>query len=150
MTELPFLWQESQGNMESDRLYKMLFYIGSGWNFVMSIAMFCLVGSLPSIIGIDPPRYPTFIYFDLMSIFFFGCIQWIIARDLYGHRSFVKMLVWAKLSMGVIFLYSIFRDSPAKELVGFLAPGMAIDVIFGLIFWRFLVFGNRKAANATS
>ena len=131
--------------MESDKLYKILFTVGSGWNFVTSIAVFFLVGSLPAIIGIEPPRYPIFIYFNLMSVFFFGCIQLIIARDLYGHRSFIKMLVWAKLAMAAVLVFSILRDAPSKELVGFLAPGVVVDVIFGLIFWRFLVFSGRKA-----
>lgn len=31
-----------------------------------------------------------------------------------------------------------------KELMGFLAPGVVIDVIFGLIYWRFLVFSRTK------
>ncbi|MDP2885514.1 MAG: hypothetical protein Q8P51_10895 [Ignavibacteria bacterium] len=132
--------------METDRLYKVLFYIGSGWNFVISAALFVLTGSLPSVIGIEPPRYPIFIHFNLTSIFFFGCIQWILARDLHGHRSFVKMLMWAKLAMGAVLLYSILLGSSPKELIGFLAPGMALDVIFGLIFWRFLVFSRPKVA----
>ena len=134
------------GFMETERLYKVLFYVGSGWNFVISITLFLLVSSLPSIIGIEPPRYPLFIYFDLMSIFFFGCIQWIIARNLYAHRSFVKMLVWAKLAMGAVLLYSIFLDAPPKALTGFLAPGVVLDVIFGLIFLRFLIFSRSKIA----
>ena len=132
--------------MESDKLYKLLFYIGSGWNFVISITLFVLTGSLPSIIGIEPPRYQIFIHFNLMSIFFFGYIQWIIARNLYGHRSFVKMLVWAKLAMGAVLLYSILLGTSPKALIGFLAPGTVVDVIFGLIYWRFLVLSVKKAS----
>ena len=132
--------------MESDRLYKILFYIGSGWNFVISTTFFLLAGSLPSIIGIEPPRYPIFIHFNLMSIFFFGCMQWIIARNLHSHRSFVKVLIWAKLAMGAVLLYSLLLDPPAKALIGFLAPGVVLDVIFGLIFWRFLIFSHKKVA----
>jgi hypothetical protein len=132
--------------METDRLYRLLFYVGSGWNFAIATTLFLLTGSLPSIIGIEPPRYPIFIHFNLTSIFFFGCIQWIIARDLRGHRSFVKLLVCAKLAMGAVLLYSVLLDAPAKALVGFLAPGVALDVIFGLIFWRFLIFSRTKVA----
>jgi hypothetical protein len=132
--------------MESDRLYKFLFYVGSGWNFVISTTLFLLAGSLPSMIRIEQPRYPIFILFDLMSIFFFGCIQLIIARDLHGHRSFVKLLVWAKLAMGAVFLYSILLYTPPKALINFLAPGVVLDVIFGLIFWRFLIFSSKKVA----
>ncbi len=132
--------------METDRFYRGVFYFGSAWNFALSATLFILTGSLPSIIGIQPPRYPIFIYFNLTSVFFFGCMQWIIARDLRGHRSFVKMLMWAKLAMGVVFVYSMVRDSMAKELIGFLAPGIALDILFGLMFWRFLIFTRPKEA----
>jgi hypothetical protein len=132
--------------MEHARLYRTIFYLGSGWNFSIATIMFVLAGYLPSIIGIEPPHYPVFIYFNLMSIFFFGCIQWIIARDLYGYRSFAKMLVWAKLTMGPVLLYSLLRDAPPAALTGFLAPGVVIDLIFGAIYWRFLVVSRPKVA----
>lgn len=132
--------------METDRLYRVLFYVGSGWNFAIATTLFVLTGSLPSIIGIEPPRYPIFIHFNLTSIFLFGCIQWIIARDLHGHRSFIKLLVWSKLTMAAILLYSILFDAPVEALTAFLAPGVALDVIFGLIFWRFLIFSRLKVA----
>jgi hypothetical protein len=132
--------------MESDKLYKALFYIGGAWNFLIATALFVLTGSLPSIIHIDPPRYPIFIHFNLTSIFFFGIMQVIIARHLYRHRDFVKMLMWAKLAMGAVLLYSILVDAPPKELVGFLAPGIVLDVIFGLLFWRFLVFSRARVS----
>ena len=130
--------------METDKLYRGLFYLGSGWNFALSATLFVLTGSLPSIIGIEPPRYPIFIYFNLTSVFFFGCMQWIIARDLHGHRSFVKMLMWAKLAMGMVFIYSMIHDTMAQQLIGFLAPGVGLDVLFGLSFWRFLIFSRPR------
>ncbi len=133
--------------MESDRLYRIVFYIGSAWNFAISATLFILIGTLPSLIGIDPPNYPIFIEFNLASIFFFGCIQWIIARDLHGHRSFVKLLVWAKLAMGAVLIYSLLIDAPAYALLGFLAPGIALDVVFGFVFWRFLLY-SRKTVHA--
>lgn len=131
--------------METDKRYKFLFSVGAGWNFVMSIGAFLFIGSLPSMIGIAPPLYPIFITFNLMSVFFFGCMQVLIARDLHGHMSFVKLLVWAKLAMGAVFLYSILHDAPPDELIRFLAPGIVVDVIFGLLFWRFLVYAGRKS-----
>ena len=132
--------------METDKLYKALFYIGAGWNFFIATALFVLTGSLPTIIGIEPPRYPIFIHFNLTSIFFFGVMQVIVARHLHDYRSFVTMLMWAKLAMGAVLLYSILVDAPPKELIGFLAPGIVLDVIFGLIFWRFLVFSRTRVS----
>ncbi len=132
--------------MESDKFYRIVFYAGSAWNFAISITLFVLTDSLPSIIGIEPPRYPIFIHFNLASIFLFGCIQWIIARDLRGHRSFVKLLVWAKLAMGGVLLYSIVLGVSSAALEGFLAPGIALDVIMGMIFWRFLIYSRKQVA----
>ncbi len=126
--------------MESDKLYRIIFYVGAGWNFAIAAALLVMTSSLPTLLNIEPPRYPLFIHLNLMSIFFFGCMQWVIARNLHGHRSFVKVLMWAKLAMSVVFVYSIVVDKPPMELVSFLAPGMVVDVIFGLIFWRFLVY----------
>ncbi len=132
--------------METDRLYTVVFYVGSAWNFTMACTLFFLTDSLSSMIGIEPPRYPIFINFNLLSIFLFGCMQWIIARDLRGHRSFVKLLVWAKLAMGAVFLHSALVNATVKALMVFLVPGIVVDVLFGLIFWRFLVFSRTKAA----
>jgi ABC-type enterochelin transport system permease subunit len=132
--------------METDKLYKALFYLGGGWNFLIATALFVLTGSLPSLIGIEPPRYPIFIYFNLTSIFFFGIMQIMIARHLHEHRDFVKMLMCAKLAMGAVLLYAILVDAPPKELVSFLAPGIVLDVIFGLLFWRFLVFSRARVS----
>ena len=132
--------------MESDKLYKTVFLAGAGWNFAIAIGLFVMLGPLPTMIHIDPPRYPMFVDFNLMSIFFFGIIQLIIARNLYSHRSIVTMLMWAKFALVFMFCYSIVVDSPPKELTSFLAPGMVIDLLFGLIFWRFLVFSRQRLA----
>ena len=133
--------------MESDKLYKIVFYVGCSWNFIIAAALLVTTPTLHTMVGIAAPLYPMFIYFNLMSIFSFGCIQWIIARNLYGHRSFVKLLAFAKFAMVVLFIYSILIDVPPKELVLFLLPGMIVDTVFGFAFWRFLVFSRPKAAS---
>ena len=132
--------------MESDKVYRTVFYVGTGWNITVAIGMFIMLGSLPTMIHIEPPRYPMFIEFNLMTTFFFGIIQLTIARNLYSYRSFVTILMWAKLVFVFLYCYSIVVDAPPKELVGFLAPGMVIDFLFGLAFWRFLVFSRRRSA----
>ena len=133
--------------MESDKLYRNLFYIGSGWNFAVAIGLFILIDSLPAMLQIDPPKHTLFIYFNLMSIFMFGCMQFMIARDLYGHRGMLLILMWAKFALVLVFLYALIIDPPQSKLTEFLAPGMIIDLIFGLIFWRFQIF-SRQAKKA--
>jgi hypothetical protein len=134
--------------MENDKLYKILFYIGSGWNFAVAISLFVLIGSLPTIVQIEPPKYNLFIYFNLMTIFIFGCMQWTVAKDLFKNRNMVVILMWAKFALIIIFVYALIFDTPVKELSVFLAPGMVIDLLFGLIFWRFLIYSRAQIKNS--
>jgi len=129
--------------MENEKFYKTVFYVGSGWNFAMAISLFLLIDSLPEMINMDPPKHTLFIYFNLMSIFIFGCMQFTVARNLHENRSMVKILMWAKITMMVVYFYAVLFDAPVKELTSFLLPGMIIDLIFGLLFWRFLVFSRK-------
>jgi len=131
--------------MESQKLYKILFFVGSGWNFVIAGSLLILTPWLHTIIGIEPPRYPIFIQFNLMSVFFFGCLQWMVARDLANQRGLVKILMGAKLTMTGIFVFSVLFQNPPQALVVFLLPGMIVDFAFGLLFWRYLIFTRRKA-----
>ncbi|MBI4428500.1 MAG: hypothetical protein HY562_05220 [Ignavibacteriales bacterium] len=130
--------------MESYKLYKALFFAGSGWNFAIAGSLFVLTPWLHTIIGVEPPRYPIFIQFNLMSIFFFGCLQWMVARDPLNLRSVARLLMWAKFTMVGIFVFSLLTQASPKALAVFLLPGIAIDGGFGLIFWRFLVFSRSK------
>ncbi|MBI5464422.1 MAG: hypothetical protein HY966_05655 [Ignavibacteriales bacterium] len=124
--------------MESDKLYRVVFYVGSGWNFVTAAGMFFLIDSLPAMLKIEMPRYPVFIYFNLMSIFFFGVFQFSVARHLRDSHSMVVILVWAKITMGCVFAYAAVAAPMPAELFSFLLPGMIIDVVFGLVYYRVL------------
>jgi len=128
--------------MESEKVYRALFYLGAACNFIAAVSVLLLMNSLPRIIGIEPPRYSIFIYFNLMSIFFFGCMQWTIARNLRLNRSMVNILMWAKFGMPIVFLYAHIVDPPVKELALFLLPMVSLDFLFGLVFWRFLVYSR--------
>ena len=132
--------------MESERNYRIMFYVGSAWNFIMSTSLLISTPTLHEQVGIPAPLYPMFIYFNIMSIFFFGCMQWMVARNLWNSRPLVKLLMWAKFGMGIVFVYSIFVSAPPRELVMFLLPGMSVDVLFGMLFWRFLAYSRGKTS----
>ena len=95
-------------------------------------------------INIEIPKHTLFIYFNLMSIFIFGCMQFTVARNLHENRNMVMILMWAKFAMIGVFIYALIFDAPVKELTSFLLPGMVIDFIFGLLFWRFLVYSRKQ------
>jgi hypothetical protein len=133
--------------MESIKLYRIIFYVGSGWNFIISTMVFLLIGTLPAMLHIDEPRYPIFIYFNLMSIFFFGIIQFHVARNLSSSRGIVKILIWAKLMMAVVFVYAMIIGPFSLELSNFLLPGIIVDTIFGFVFWRYLIFSRQTTTS---
>lgn len=133
--------------MESEQFYRRVFYAGSGWNFLASIPTAFLVSTLPAAIQIEVPRYPIFIYFNLMTVCMFGCVQFAVARHLSAARPFVKILVWSKMLTVLIFVAAIVFLAMPTSLTGFLAPGMFVDLVFGALFWRYLVF-SAKAKTA--
>lgn len=137
--------------MNNERFYRGVFYTGGAWNFLASIPTFFLVGSLPGIIGIEDPKYPIFIYFNLMTMFLFGLIHFTVVRHLATARPFVKILLWSKILTVLIFLGGILMLSMPSNLISFLAPGITLDLILGFLFWRYLfVTGASKAVVTAS
>ncbi len=130
--------------MESERFYRGVFYAGSGWNFLASIPTAFLVGTLPAMIQIEAPHYPVFIYLNLMTVFIFGCMQFAVAKHLSVARPFVKILVWSKLLTVFIFVAAILFLAMPANLTQFLAPGIILDLVFGALYWRYLVFSAKQ------
>ncbi len=131
--------------MESERIYRGIFYAGGGWNFLASIPTIFLVGTLPGLIDIEAPNYPIFVYFNLMTMSMYGCVQIAVARNLATSRPYIKILVWAKLLTVFFFVFGLLFLSMPPNLSGFLGPGIFLDLIFGLLFWRYLVFSSKPA-----
>jgi hypothetical protein len=128
--------------MESLRLYRGIFYFGAGWNFLASVPTFLLVSSLPSMLQIEPPLYPLFIYFNLMTVFLFGCLHIVVARSMSSSRSLVVVIAWSKFLTALIFVGGLVFLSMPQPLIEFLAPGMALDLLLGAAFWRYLIFSK--------
>ncbi|MEX2116657.1 MAG: hypothetical protein WEB37_07210 [Bacteroidota bacterium] len=130
--------------MESERFYRGVFYSGSIWNFIASVPTMFLVNALPDLIGIEPPNHVIFIYFSLMTMFLFGCIQFTIARHLIEARPYIRILVWSKLLTVAIFIGALAFLPMASGLTEFLFPGMIIDLLFGLLFLRYLFYSAKR------
>ena len=132
--------------MESERLYRGIFYGGGGWNLLASIPTAFLISTLPSMLQIEAPRYPVFIYFNLMTMVLFAFVHFTVARNLGTARPYVKILVWSKMLTVVVFVAGIIFMRMPAALIEFLAPAISIDLILGAIFWRYLVFSAKQTA----
>jgi hypothetical protein len=132
--------------MESEQFYKRVFLAGSFWNWIVSIPLFALVWYLPTMIKITEPLYPIFIYFNLMTVAMFGCVQYTVSKNPPELRGFVKILAWSKILTFFIFVAAVAALNMPSELTQFLAGGMVVDLLFGLLFWRYLVFSKKSMA----
>jgi hypothetical protein len=80
----------------------------------------------------------------------YGLVQFAVARNLATSRPYVKILVAAKLFTVFFFVFGLlFLEMPAN-LSGFLGPGILLDLIFGILFWRYLAFSSRAAVQTGS
>jgi len=134
--------------METERFYRIVLYVGAGWNFLVSVPTFFLVNSLPSMIDIEPPKYPIFIYFNLMTVFLFAWIHLLAARSPFESRPLMTILAWSKLLTVIIFAGALLFLSMPAGLIEFFLPGMIIDLILGLLFIRCIVISGRTLAVA--
>jgi len=130
--------------MESEQFYKKIFLAGSFWNWIVSIPLFCLVWYLPTMIKITEPLYPIFIYFNLMTVAMFGCVSTPSLKSP-GNAGNCQDSGLVKISHICIFIAAVVLLNMPSELTQFLAGGMVVDLLFGILFWRYLVFSRESA-----
>ncbi len=121
--------------MDRSVLHRRIFLAGGIWNLAMGIPIALLVPWLPALIHIDDPRYPIFIYFNLMTVTMFGFVALTVARNLATMRSMMLILVWSKILTAGVFVGAWLWLPMPRELTEFLAPGMAVDLGLGIAYW---------------
>lgn len=125
--------------MDRSLLHRRILLAGGIWNLAMGIPITLLVPFLPSLLLIEEPRYPVFIYFNLMTVTMFGFVALTMSRHLAAMRPLLPVLVWSKILTFGVFIATILLLPTPRELIEFLAGGMVIDLILGLLYWRIWV-----------
>ncbi len=131
--------------MERERFYRGVFIAGGTWNLLVAVPTFFLVHRLASMFGLEEPRYPIFIYFNLMTVAMFGFVAFYVARNLATSRGLVKILVYSKLLTFAIFGAAYFALKMPDALINLIGPGMFVDLALGMLYWRYLVLSAPKA-----
>lgn len=129
---------------ETDKLYVRILRVGGVWNWLAALSTFILVPFLPDELNIEPPRYPLFIHFNLMTIVLFGFIHFYVANRLSTMRGMMKILMWSKLLTAGVFAYTATMTDMPGALSEFLAPAMCLDLAFGLVYLRYLFYSRAK------
>lgn len=122
--------------MERSLLHRRILTIGGIWNLAMGVPITLLVPWLPALLKIEEPRYPIFIYFNLMTVTMFGFVALTMSRHLGSMRPLLPVLMWSKILTFGVFVAAVLWLAMPPPLTEFLAGGMVIDLILGLLYWR--------------
>lgn len=133
--------------MDRSLIHRRILLAGGIWNLAMGIPITLLVPWLPTLLKIEDPRYPIFIYFNLMTVTMFGFVALTMSRHLVAMRPLLPVLVWSKVLTFGVFIAAVLWLPMPGELTEFLAGGMVIDLILGLLYWRIWVESRRPTTN---
>lgn len=124
--------------MENERPYRKVFYAECGRNFLVTLPIVFLVGCLPTMIDTAALRYSVFIYFNLMTMVLLGCLQFTVACHLHTAKPSVKVPAWSTILLVLLFLATVVFLPMPVALREFVLPSMAIGLMVGLLFCRYL------------
>lgn len=128
---------------KTDTGYKRFFLVASLWNLVLGFIFLVLFSRLMSLFGMPtPPReLAAFHQMGILLAMVYGIGYYMVSRDLYSHNGIVLLGILGKVAVFVLFLYHlVFSGLPfAIFLIG------VGDLIFALLFIRFLAFARNRA-----
>jgi hypothetical protein len=124
--------------LNSETAYKRLFLAAALYNLGLGSVFLFFYSGIAAVIAM-PAELREADVFSQMAILLamaFGVGYYMVSRDLYGHRGIVIMGIIGKLAVFLLFLYHlIFSGLPAP----FFLIGVG-DLLFALLFWKFLAF----------
>ena len=127
--------------------YKRLFFVAALWNLILGFIFLVFFSQLMTLFGMPiPPRELTvFHQMAILLAMVYGIGYYMVSRKLYSHNGIVILGTIGKIIVFFLFLFHMLFSG--LHLVVFLI-GLG-DLIFALLFIRFLTF-SRKGAVAES
>jgi hypothetical protein len=133
--------------LNTDAGYRKLFIIAGLYNIGLGLGFLVLFRPLTAAVGMPPPlREPTvFAQMAILLAMTYGFGYLMVSRDLYGQRGIVVIGTIGKVLVFVLFLYHfVFSGLPATAF----SIGVG-DLVFALLFVKFLVFAGGRAASGS-
>ncbi len=120
--------------------FKKMFLVGALWNVAGGAVIVLLTGWIFAGAQLSPPE-PGVYYYSWIALFVtFGIGYYLVYRDLYGNKNLVILGIIGKLGFSAIFIAGMLSE-PGKIPLFFLIPVIG-DLVFVLLFWRFLTFAR--------
>ena len=120
--------------------YKKMFMVGAIWNVAGGAVIVLLTGWIFAGAQLSPPE-PGVYYYSWIALFVtFGIGYYLVYRDLYGNKNLVILGIIGKLGFSAIFIAGMISE-PGMIPRFFLIPVIG-DLVFVVLFWRFLTFAR--------
>ena len=121
--------------------YKKMFLAGAIWNVAGGVVIVLLTGWIFAGAQLSPPE-PWAYYYSWIALFVtFGIGYYLVYHDLYGNNNLVILGIIGKLVFSAIFIAGWILE-PGTIPRFFLIPVIG-DLVFVVLFWRFLTFARK-------
>src|SRR5271167_4478318 len=123
-------------NMQDRELHEhSLFVTAACFNWAVGLLLLADFPLAARLIGLsDPPT--VWVHLVAATVLLFGGAYWLVAREPERYRPFVGLGAAGKLTFAAIIYYHWFAgDGPVR-----LAMLVSVDVIFAVLFLRYLLF----------
>ncbi len=129
--------------LNSEVGYKRSFYAAALYNLGLGLIFLIFFSRLMPFFGMpQPPReLAAFHQMGIILAMFFGVGYYMVGRDLYSHGGIVVLGALAKTAVFFLFLYHM-MFSGLHFFIFLIGLG---DLIFALLFIRFLAFARDRA-----
>ncbi len=123
--------------------YKKLFFVAALWNLALGFVFLVSFSRLMPLFGMPtPPReLAAFHQMGILLAMVYGIGYYMVSRELYAHRGIVLLGIIGKVVVFLLFLYHL-AFSGLHLLIFLIGVG---DLIFALLFIRFLAFARSEA-----
>lgn len=121
--------------MNLRKYYHSLFLIGALWNWGAAILFFFAFQPIFTWLGMKELNYPLVIQAFLLLVFAFGIGYFWVSRDLNKNHDIVKMGIFGKTSLFILFFY--YYLAGVIHLLILLC--LFVDLVFAILFAEFLM-----------
>jgi hypothetical protein len=124
--------------------YRTLFFIAALWNLVLGFIFLVFFSQLMNLFGMptSPQELTAFHQMAILLAMVYGIGYYMVSRELYSHNGIVILGIIGKLAVFFLFLYHVLF-SGLHFLIFLVGVG---DLIFSLLFLKFLTFSRRITA----
>ena len=131
--------------LDSDIGYRKMFLVAAAYNLVLGFAFLVFFSRLMTLLGMPVPLRESnvFTQMAILLAMAYGVGYYMVSRDLYGQKGIVLLGIIGKSIVFILFVYH-FVLSDLHLAIFLIGVG---DLVFVLLFWKFLLFARGRTGS---